>query len=216
MYQSSVFLRPHLGWGGRKNMEINLYTLLQMVSTKSFLHKKRFLIVSKMFAFRHYFKMFSIDSCSLSSLWIVSQCLRTTLKNENRFLEEVINLDKLKVRIILVATYSLMTNKHFPSFINFWKFLTNVFKFCCKKCNILPSSNSLFRFCCQNYFSRPNTHFRPCFALLWGFLLEITPDPLWLFDFPVYQELSMNCQSKFCILLLPTFPMAIGKCFYWF
>ena len=50
-----------------KDLEINLPTLLQMASAKRFRHTKNVVVflLSKIFTFRHYFKTFSVDSCSM-------------------------------------------------------------------------------------------------------------------------------------------------------
>ena len=55
---------------------------------------------------------------------------------------------------------------------------SKIFKFDSKKCYTLPSSDSLSEFWIQNYFPRPNAHVGPCFPILWGLILKITPDPL--------------------------------------
>lgn len=65
----------------------------------------------------------------------------------------------------------------------------DMIKFWCKNCNELSSNDFLFRFCSKNYFPRPNAHFRPCFALLLGLVLEITLDPRLLRP-PVYYTLK--------------------------
>ena len=55
----------------------------------------------------------------------------------------------------------------------------------------LSSNDSLSTFSCQNYFLRPNAHFRSCFDPLWVLVLEITSDsspPPPRLDPPAYKD----------------------------
>ena len=54
----------------------------------------------------------------------------------------------------------------------------NMVKCWCKKCQKLPSNDSLSRFCSKNYLLRPNAKFRPCFTLIWGLLPRDNLGPL--------------------------------------
>ena len=55
--------------------------------------------------------------------------------------------------------------------LNLWIILTKKW---CKKCDKFSSNDFWYRYYCQNYFLRPNVHYRPCLAPLRGLLLKIT------------------------------------------
>ena len=57
------------------------------------------------------------------------------------------------------STYSLVPNER-PLAYQFWEILIKNGRTCHK----LSSNNCLSIVCCQNYFPRPNAHFRPCFT----------------------------------------------------